>query len=253
MKKQLLLLALLLSITVPASAGFSIPGNSDSDYESLFKPKKKKKKNNFAKKRGVGHGHGGGGTAFGVGVQSSALKLLGNKMLIGFGLNGLYAPGGGKNAFFTDFTYYMPGIQTSTDYGYAYSSLTEPSEVTVQVQTKITGFGFRIGYKRYLIHEVSEEGFKMYFQAAVGVMAFKGTNTTTGYDKSEYYTVVEPVSAAVGYPIGGGLGFEYSIRSKINIYLEGNINIPANTVNGEQIEVQIPVSAQGVFGLRYHF
>ncbi|MGZ4056828.1 MAG: hypothetical protein ACXVPU_04520 [Bacteroidia bacterium] len=192
---------------------------------------------------------------FGIGAQFSMLKLLGSGMpsLKGFGINALFSPKGNKNAFFADFNYYLHGTQNSSDYATAYSSTTDPQQVDITVATKISGVGFRVGFRRYMIKDISEDGFKLYFHACAGILAFKGSSTSSGYDPALYSTAFEPTSTALGFTIGGGFGAEYSIQSKVNIFLEGDLNIPANNVNGQDVEVEIPISLQAVVGVRFHF
>lgn len=192
---------------------------------------------------------------FGIGAQFSALKLFGtgSPSLKGFGINALLSPNGEKNAFFAEFNYYLPGELTSSNYAYAFSSATSPSSLDITVKTKISGIGFRVGFRRYMIKEVSEEGFKLYFQAHAGLLLFSGKSTSSGFDPNLYYATYEPTSTAYGFTIGGGFGGEYCIAEKINIFLEGNLLIPANNVNGEEVEVQIPISFQSVVGVRFHF
>ena len=227
--------------------------NSFAGEESLVKKTTLSFENNkpsqFSKRRSHG-----GDKVIGVGGQVSVLKLFGgNPTLIGFGVNGLLSLDGEKNAFFGDFSYYLPGTQTSTDYAYAHSSLTYPSQMTIDVKTKISGMGLRVGFRRYFINEVSDEGFKIYMQAAAGVLLFKGSSVASGYDSELYYTTIEPESTATGFTIGGGFGGEYSLASKLNIFAEANMNVPANQANGEAIEVEIPFSAQMLIGARFHF
>lgn len=193
---------------------------------------------------------------FEVGGQVSMLKLLGGTgtpMLIGFGVNGLFSLSGERSAFYGDFSYYLPGTQTNSGYANAHSSLVTPSQVDIVINTKISGAGLRFGYRKYLINDITDDGFKLYFQVGAGLLLFKGSSSSTGYDATTYYPQYEPESTAVGFTIGGGFGGEYRISEKLSCFGEANINIPANTVNGQAVEVEIPVSAQIVIGARFHF
>lgn len=200
-------------------------------------------------------GSSGSDRILGIGVHTSILKLFSdNPTLKGFGINALYSSDGEKNAFYGDFSYYLPGKKSSSDYATAFSSATSPSQYDITVDSKIKGMGFRVGYRRYIINDIADEGFKMYFQFALGMLLFNGTSSTsTAVDPNLYYTSFEPTWTASGFTIGGGMGAEFCVNETVNIFAEGNLNVPANTANGEAIEVEIPASLQPVIGVRIHF
>jgi hypothetical protein len=189
----------------------------------------------------------------GIGAQISLLRPIGIPSLIGFGVNGIFSPSGEKNAYFAEFNYYLPSKQTNTETAYALSSATNPERINVDVTTKLSALQFRVGFRRYMIKDVSEDGFKLYLNVHAGALIFRGVNTTSDYNSSLYSISSDPTFNAFGFIIGGGLGAEYSIQEKMNIFVEGNINIPANNVNGEEVEVEIPVTLQPTIGFRYHF
>lgn len=244
--KKIFIAATLLTTNVLSSTAGTDP------FSNRTIPQLKDKKTSFSSSRGRTSDN-----TIGVGGHASFLKLFGSggSALIGIGINGLYSSDGERNAFFGDFTYYFPGKITGTSYANAYSSTTSPSQIEINTETKITTLGLRIGYRRYLINDVSEEGFKAYLNVAAGLLMIKGTtvSTTTTYDVSLYDEQFEPTVSLSGFTIGGGIGAEYSLASKVNLFCEANINVPANTVNGAEVEVEIPIFAQILIGARYHF
>jgi hypothetical protein len=192
----------------------------------------------------------------GVGVNLNFIKLFGgNPSLFGFGANALYSKKGDKNSFFGDFAYYLPGTKKGTTYGNSNSSLISPSQIEVDVTTKISGIGARVGYRRYFMKEISEDGFNIYGQLYAGIMIFNGKNTLGTYD-TKYSVQLEPTSSASGFIIGGGLGMEYSISSKLHIFAEPNFSFPASAYNsrdGFVEEIQVPPSVSLNAGVRFHF
>jgi hypothetical protein len=196
----------------------------------------------------------GDGLVIGVGGQVSILKLFGagKPPLIGFGVNGLFVTEGEMNAFFGDFSYFLPKTITDSDKGYAIDYSTSPSEIDVEIKRKISAMQIRFGYRRYFMNEFSDEGFKFYIQSAFGAFLFKGTNTFSSVINPDYYTEVEPTFTAPSFFIAAGGGAEYTLSSSIGFFGEANLNIPINFIN-KLTDFKIPFAAQISFGARLHF
>ena len=240
MKKEIVLAGLVIAL-----ATTNVFGGNPNEYKEI--------KNTMKLPLFKKSGRGSSDKVIGVGVQMGMCKLLGGgPMLIGFGVNGLFSPDGEKTAFYVDFNYYLGASQSSQTTVHALSSQTYPSSMNIDIKTTISGMGFSAGYRRYLINDVSEEGFKMYFQAGLGILLFSEVSTTDAVNPMYDSPSLDPATAT-GITLGGGIGFEYSLASKINIFVEGNIAIPANKSNGQTIEVEIPITLQPKFGVRYHF
>ncbi|MFM9945054.1 MAG: hypothetical protein ACKVQB_07440 [Bacteroidia bacterium] len=188
-----------------------------------------------------------------IGGHFTSVSLLGFGSRMGIGLSGMYSSDGERGAYFTDMSFYIPGNSSSTEYVNSFSSQTDPHQKLVDVNYKISGFGLRMGYRRYFKEDVIEDGFKFYAHAFIGLQVFKVDITSSDFDPSLYYPNYEPEYIASGLIFGGGLGAEYSMGSKLNLFGDFNLNVPANTIGGEAIDVEIPPSAQLVFGTKFYF
>jgi hypothetical protein len=186
-----------------------------------------------------------------IGGHASIMKLFGSNTMFGIGVNGLYSGDAERNAYFVDISQFFGGKVVESTYAYANSSAVDPRQVDVELTSKFTSTVVRGGWRRYLVNDISEEGFKMYFNIEAGVMLFKGKTEATDYDENDYNFSFEPEFTASGLFLGGGYGFESRVSEKASLFGELNLTIPATSANGTALEVEIPGTILISFGARF--
>lgn len=186
-----------------------------------------------------------------IGGHVSFMKLFSANTMIGIGVNGLFSSDGERNAYFGDISQFFGGKIVESTYATASSNQTSPTQVDVDLTSKFKATAARVGWRRYLVNDITEEGFKMYFHLQAGVMFFKGTTEASAYDATEYNLSFEPELVASGLFLGAGYGLESRIGEKASIFGDLNLTVPANNANGVAIEVEIPATLLISIGTRF--
>jgi hypothetical protein len=186
-----------------------------------------------------------GAFSFGVG------KLKGFGFEAGYGIlkSRRHEDAGSKLFLCASFNMYSGGTGSDYYYGYAYSSATTYSEIEIPYTWKLKMYQTNIGAKYYIAGGMSAP-FSFYGQLGLTVVAMPVKYTSASYDRNLYYTTAEPESKTyIGAAFHGGLGFDVK-AGPVHIYLATRLQVPVNTVNGEEIDVVIPFGAMADLGIR---
>ncbi len=180
---------------------------------------------------------------FGVGGKGEFILSLGKK-----GHGGGKGRGGAKTVSYGNVMIAF-GSQSGSDYAYAFSSTTTPQEVDITSKSKMTIFHIIFGEKRYFGGDYKDGGFYGFLE--VGLMIIPVKTTYGSFDQSKYYTTGGGSDSFSNFIIGGGLGYEAKINKTQKFFGEAKINLPANQVNGQAVDVEIGVSIGLNVGMRF--
>ncbi len=78
-------------------------------------------------------------------------------------------------------------------------------------------------------------------------------DSSIGYDDARYdLSYLETDSTSAGFMLIGGLGFRWTLGN-LALLAETSLALPANEVNGEAVQVEVPAYAMGQLGVGYAF
>lgn len=189
---------------------------------------------------------------FSMGPQiGSMFSVVGKQLNIGLRGDYSYAP---KFSVSGIINYSLP----AKDEGSVTVSSSYPQFGELEVPTEITYsyYGIHAEMKRYTFHKEYGDKFAPYFLMGAGInlYTFK-EELNADYDKEifdrEPEGLEEPETFS-GFSINVGFGGDLKVNDNF-LFFELKALLPANQVNGQAIEVQIPVSAGIYAGYRVAF
>lgn len=225
-------------VDVPVfTAGF------DTGFDGVDSETKKKKRRKKKKKRGRG------------GDQNDFGMLLSFDYMFGVGKSVGFTPFFtlGKESATIRFSLHVTTPVTSNDYayGYAFSNMTQPSQIEIPVKYKYSLFALGVDYKRYFFGgSPSDGGFYGFGGLGASYIPVKGT--IGDYNDSLYYTTAVEKERYFQPNLRFGLGGDIWLDA-FGLVFEGLLALPANQVMGMEYEIQLPpyvaLSVGAKFGL----
>lgn len=190
-------------------------------------------------------------SSFAGGVELSASAVLGAGIAPGISGKFLWAKDE-KYCIYGKAGFLFPSKKEITDYGYAFSSATSPSQIEFTADQKVSGVQIIVGYQRYFVGDF-EDDFNFYGSAAAGLTFWNVKYSNISYDKSLYYsTLAEDGEKLSGFILYGTLGIEKNLDFAY-LYFEGHIGFPATNVGGAAVDVEVPPYVGLTAGLRFPF
>jgi len=191
---------------------------------------------------------------FSMGLTGSFVKFFGDFSEIkspGFGLRGEYATSD-KLAVYANFGYFTGSSFYHSVYANAFSSTTNPGQKTVDATSSVSIIALAVGAKYYFVGDF-EDDFGLYGIFEAGLMALPYKTEVGDFDRTQYYSYDDGYKETItGFTLGFGVGAEYNIEP-VYVFAESKLMLPANNVNGEEVEVNISPSAIFNIGVRYPF
>ncbi len=189
-----------------------------------------------------------------VGGGLSFIKFFGGSTYknLGFGINGEYDLND-KTGLYVGFNYYLPNSTSGTTVVTALSSATVPSFVSVNEKTSQSLMQINLGGKKYLGTNMYK-GFGFYAFAQLTILLNSVTTTVDdNYDKLAYAPsgTTSGSESLSSLNIGIGVGASGNVGKKIMVFGNLGLNIPANKVNGQNVEVTMPASLIIDAGVKY--
>ena len=190
-----------------------------------------------------------------ISPQGSYLKLFGGSDVSNFGF-GLKAEYSVNNKTFAGlgFNYYLPYKEDGTTQAYALSNQMIPSSINVDMEYSVSFMMITLSAKRYFFSDGSSTvGF--YGMAEMGlILAPVKSTVVEEYPESLYEVSAyeEGSETLQNFLINAGLGLEGYIGFG-NVFIESKLCLPANEVNGKQVEITIPASLCTNVGIRFSF
>jgi hypothetical protein len=187
-----------------------------------------------------------------IGPQLGLAKHLGVGKNLTFGLRGEYNLTDNVNVV-ASFNYYLPSNIQDEDY---VDDLNGGGSMSVDVQHRMTGYNLNIGLKKYIFGAEYEDDFGAYLMAGAGIsiLPYKST-ITTAYDASRYsprsyLQEGNNTDMLAGFTINAGMGAELMLGDNF-AFGEMQLMIPATNVNGEEVDVAVPVTLAITIGYRF--
>jgi hypothetical protein len=144
----------------------------------------------------------------------------------------------------------FPVTFKSTQYAYAFSSLTDPSEIEYVSTKKVKFYDISVHANFYMVG-TADDGFGFYGHVGGGILGYDAQVDHPSYDKSLYWSM-EQDDSSIGIMLGAGLGLQY--RSGIlGGFLEFGANVPVTEVNDQAIEPIALINAGLTLGVKVHF
>lgn len=151
--------------------------------------------------------------------------------------------------------YYLPYVKSGgTWLADALADSTKPGAIEVGLKYKYNFYNVSLDGKKYFGDGSYEDG-GLYGFLGLGLTIAQFRYEIDAYDKTKYEATPfdeNSKESFIQYIIRGGLGYERSLDFA-SIFAEGVLNIPANNVNGQYVEIQIPLSAGLHAGIRFPF
>ena len=181
-----------------------------------------------------------------IGAQGSYLSLGdGLEPSIGVGLRGEYGLNEKTGVFLTANYYFGDKEEYTTS---AYNGSMSPSTIQVGTVEKYKAININLSVKRYLAGDY-ESSFGGYVFGGAGYMAFPYKVEVDGYDTSYQLDDVPEDETFSNFTLNFGLGLDAELPFG-SLFAEGQVNIPANEQNGQQVYVEIPTSVAINLGIR---
>jgi hypothetical protein len=202
------------------------------------------------KKRGKSKSFDIENLSLGGGLSYTAYPGSGNSL--GINLSGHYNLTD-KNSLVIGGSYGLPTKITTTVYGNAYSSMTSPDQIEIPATFSYKFHSLYLQFERYF-WTTNDDNFGFYGTLGAGLLLIPSGKATYGtYDQTNYYiSGGTDAPGAGGFFIRGGLGVQFKLGSVIG-FSELKLDIPATQVNGQDVEVSIPVGFGLNAGVRYPF
>lgn len=158
-----------------------------------------------------------------------------------------------KNSVVIGFTYGFPNKFSTTVSANALDGLNPVQQIDVPATYSFSFHELYVQYDRYFF-TTNADDFGFYGLLGGGmILVPNGTVSYGTYDKTQYSLQDAGGSAGTsGFIIRAGLGFSIKLGPVIG-YAEGKLDIPANNVNGQSVDVTIPFGMGGAFGVRVPF
>ncbi len=187
-----------------------------------------------------------------IGAFSGGVGFLkGGGIEAGYGLikSRKHKDAGSKLFVCASFNYYGGGNGTGSFYSTALSSINPVQEITVPYTWKLHLIQVNVGAKYYLAGGMAAP-FSFYGQVGLSIEDMPVKYTTGSYNRSQYDDSQEPLNEnSIGAAFHLGVGIDVK-AGPVHIYLATRLIIPANQVNGEDIEIVIPFAAVADLGVR---
>ncbi|MCW3083191.1 MAG: hypothetical protein JWP12_557 [Bacteroidetes bacterium] len=186
-----------------------------------------------------------------IGAFSGGVGFLkGGGIEAGYGLikSRKHKDAGSKLFVCGSFNYYAGTGSGSFD-SYALSSSYSVYSITVPYTWKLHLIQVNVGAKYYIAGGMAAP-FSFYGQVGLTIEDMPVKYTIASYNRNNYDTSQEPQNEnAVGVAFHAGVGIDVK-AGPVHIYLATRLIIPANEVNGEEIEIVIPFAAVADLGVR---
>lgn len=176
---------------------------------------------------------------FGVGGQVNWSKYFqGAPSFIGLGVNVTYVLGETYPLRFSA-NFGLPSTEDGTTYANAYSSVTNPSQVQVTTEDKISLMNFWLDAQRYFGDGDYEDG-GVYGLVGLGLTIASAKTEYGSYDANLYGINMSDESEKISqFGIRGALGYEAGLDFA-NVFGEAGLNLSANSANGQEIAINLP-------------
>ena len=177
-------------------------------------------------------------------------------LLKGFGIEGGYGllhgrkgNTGSKLFLCGSFNYYGGGKGSGSFDANALSSLNPLQSITVPYTWTLHMLQFNIGAKYYVAGNM-DAPFSFYTQLGLTIEDMPVVYNVSSYDQTSYDNSQAPTNSNnVGIAFHLGLGIDVK-AGPVHPYLATRLIIPANTVNGQSIDIVIPFAAVVDLGVR---
>ena len=193
------------------------------------------------------HGGGGGGSkTFSIGGDLQFNKYFSGGPSI-MGISALGELSIGKFAYRLGFAYAFPSKESFATYADAYSSLTNPQQVSVTETDKLSIINIYLDAKKVFASDYTDGGFYLYF--GVNLSLISVSSSFSSYDQSNYYTTGGASGSLSQWYIRGGAGYDLKLGPGM-AFAELGLDIAANSVNGVGVDVNVPSFFQIAAGYR---
>lgn len=138
---------------------------------------------------------------------------------------------------------------------FATNSTTNPQNISITGETKVSTINFCLDYKRYFKDgDYSDGGFYGFLGAGATLISAQTTYNYGSYSREDYtvtnYADEEEKQKYFQLMLRGGIGYELDL-DMAKLFFESRLSFPANQVNGMYVDINIGPFAGFSAGIRF--